>query len=45
MPTIRLVLLTALLLTACRREEVTHFRIAKAAPAQATPALESLHVE
>jgi hypothetical protein len=38
MPTTRTLLLTALFFTACRREEVTHFRIEKsprAAPAQA----------
>jgi hypothetical protein len=39
MPTTRSLLLTALLLAACRREEVTHFRIAK--PTQATQAPEA----
>ena len=45
MPTTRLLLLFALLLAACRREEVTHFRIAKSATAAKTASLEARRVE
>jgi len=41
MLTIRPLLLTALLLAACRREEVTHFRVAKSAPAAPAQAAEA----